>query len=184
MEEFAKIQNPYLTAYETYFEPCKNACINLTALIKIVQNLEISNISVAETLREQLDMLKTKLEGYKDIKEYHNNSKNVKVETERGTEVLARKNHFIFGVKIRAFEEISDLIATNNNLKGQNSVEKYNFIKIPFKILNEKSYVEIFPKETETIKIVTPHGQEKKLEKIEKTTDEIAEELNQFFKAE
>ena len=183
MEEFAKIQNPYLVAYETYFEPCKNACINLTALIKIVQNLEISNISVAETLREQLDMLKTKVEGYKDIKEYHNNSKNIKVETERGIEVLARKNHFVFGIKLRNKEEINDLIASNKFLQGENSVAKYNNLIIPFKILNEKSYNEIFPKEMETIKI-TPHGQGKKVEKIEKTVDEMAQELKQLFKVE
>ena len=128
-------------------------------------------------------MLKSKIEGYRDIKEYHNNSKNIKVETERGTEVLARKNHFIFGIKLRNKEEISDLIASNKFLQGENSVAKYNNLIIPFKILNEKSYNEIFPKEMETIKI-TPHGQEKKVEKIEKTVDEMAEELNQFFKVE
>ena len=35
----------------------------------------------------------------------------------------------------------------------------------------------------ETINI-TPHGQGKKVEKIEKTVDEMAQELEQFFKAE
>lgn len=183
MEEFAKIQNPYLVTYEAYFEPCKNACINLTSLMKIVQKLEISNITVTETLKDQLNMLKEKIEGYGDIKEFYSKNKKIDVETQRGMDVLARKNHFIFGIKIRDFEEISDLIATNKLLQGENSVEKYKLLTIPFKILTEKSYSEIFQEKENKI-IVSPHGQEKKVEKIEKTTDEIIEELKLYFKAE
>ena len=104
-------------------------------------------------------------------------NKKIYVETQRGMDVLARKNHFIFGIKIRDFKEISDLIATNKLLQGENSVEKYKLLTIPFKILTEKSYNEIFQEQEK--KIAFPHGQAK-----EKTTDEIVEELNQFFKAE
>ena len=66
-------------------------------------------------------------------------------------------------------------------------IATYNRIRSCFKTLTEESFNNLFPlatvtkievAEQQTIDLGTPHGQK------EKSIDEMAEELNQFFKAE
>lgn len=213
VEEFGKLQTPYLELYQYFFEPDPNSFISSTALLKIIELLEISNIGTTKALREQLEMVNKKLFGF-DVRFFKSETRDIKISTienikEYGRETgkieikeftLPRRTTWIFGLKLKSLKEIEEMIANNKNLIQNSRNDKYASLKISFKEVEETSYKKIFPvadltkKSNEEIvdskeyirdvksgreTTIIPHGQAK-----EKTIDEMAEELNQFFKAE
>lgn len=173
MEKYAKMQMPYLEEYENYFEPCKNSCVLASVLIKIVNNLSISNISVVNTLKEQLEMLIIKIPDYSDIKEFTSKNKSVKVkveekdqETGKSEYTILRKNKYFFGIRLKPLEEIRYLILNNRNLIGNNHIEKYNNMRDAFKTVDESDYNKLFEIE-EKKEDNFPHGQEKNITEVE-----------------
>ena len=213
VEEFGKLQNSYLELYQYFFEPDPNSFISSTALLKVIELLEISNIGTAKALKEQLEMVNKKLYGF-DIRFFKSETKDVKIsivenlksygketgEIEIKEFTLPRRTTWIFGLKLKSLKEIEEMIANNKNLIQTSRNDKYASLKISFKKVEETSYKKIFPvadltkKSNEEIvdskeyirdvksgreTTIIPHGQAK-----EKTIDEMAEELNQFFKVE
>lgn len=213
VEEFGKLQTPYLELYQYFYEPDPNSFISSTALLKVIELLEISNIGTAKALKEQLEMVNKKLYGY-DIRFFKSETRDIKISTienikEYGKETgkteikeftLPRRTTWIFGLKLKSLKEIEEMIANNKNLIQTSRNDKYASLKVSFKEIEETSYKKIFPiadltkKSNEEIvdskediryvksgreTTIIPHGQAK-----EKTVDEMAEELNQFFKVE
>ena len=213
VEEFGKLQTPYLELYQYFFEPDPNSFISSTALLKIIELLEISSIGTAKALKEQLEMVNKKLYGY-DIRFFKSETRDIKISTienikEYGRETgkieikeftLPRRTTWIFGLKLKSLKEIEEMIANNKNLIQSSRNDKYASLKISFREVEETSYKKIFPvadltkKSNEEIvdsiediryvksgreTTIILHGQAK-----EKTIDEMAEELNQFFKVE
>lgn len=213
VEEFGKLQTPYLELYQYFFEPDSNSFISSTALLKIIELLEISNIGTTKALREQLEMVNKKLFGF-DVRFFKSETRDIKISTienikEYGRETgkieikeftLPRRTTWIFGLKLKSLKEIEEMIANNKNLIQTSRNDKYASLKVSFKQIEETSYKKIFPvadltkKSNEEIvdskeyirdvksgreTTIIPHGQAK-----EKTIDEMAEELEQFFKAE
>ena len=193
MEVFARIQSPYINGYETFLEPCPNCCVQLTTFLNILKELEVEQyISSTDTLREHIKKIDETIRDYKNVyREYYSKTKNVKVAVEeRGNEdfytTLAKKNNYIFGFRLREKKEIYDLLLQKVK-DTEKVIATYNRIRSCFKTLTEESFNNLFPlatvtkievAEQQTIDLGTPHGQK------EKTIDEMAEELNQFFKAE
>ena len=157
-------------------------------------------------------MVNKKLFGF-DVRFFKSETKDIKISTienikEYGKETgkteikeftLPRRTTWIFGLKLKSLKEIEEMIANNKNLIQSSRNDKYASLKVSFKKIEETSYKKIFPiadltKKSEEIvdskedirdvksgreTIIIPHGQAK-----EKTVDEMAEELEQFFKAE
>lgn len=158
VEEFGKLQTPYLELYQYFFEPDPNSFISSTALLKIIELLEISHIGTTKALREQLEMVNKKLYGY-DIRFFKSETKDVKISTvERlknyGKETgeneikeftLPRRTVWIFGLKLKSLKEIEEMIANNKNLIQSSRNDKYASLKISFKEIEETSYKKIFP---------------------------------------
>ena len=78
VEEFGKLQNSYLELYQYFFVPDSNFFISSTALLKIIELLEISNIGTTKALREQLEMVNKKLFGF-DVRFFKSETKDVKI---------------------------------------------------------------------------------------------------------
>ena len=137
-----------------------------------------------------------KISTIENIKEY--GKETGKTEIKEFT--LPRRTTWIFGLKLKSLKEIEEMIANNKNLIQTSRNDKYASLKVSFKEIEETSYKKIFPiadltkKSNEEIvdskediryvksgreTTIIPHGQAK-----EKTVDEMAEELNQFFKVE
>lgn len=158
VEEFGKLQSPYLVLYEYFFEPDPNSFISSTALLKVIELLEISNIGTAKALKEQLEMVNKKLFGY-DVRFFKSETKDIKISTienvksygkETGeTEIkeftLPRRTVWIFGLKLKSLEEIEEMIANNKKLIQISRSDKYASLKISFKEIEETSYKKIFP---------------------------------------
>ena len=213
VEEFGKLQTPYLEPYQYFFVPDPNSFISSTALLKIIELLEISNIGTTKALREQLEMVNKKLFGF-DVRFFKSETKDVKISIVENLKsygketgkfeikefTLPRRTVWIFGLKLKSLEEIEEMIANNKNLIQTSRNDKYASLKVSFKQIEETSYKKIFPiadltkKSSEEIvdskediryvksgreTTIILHGQAK-----EKTIDEMAEELEQFFKAE
>lgn len=156
--EFGKLQSPYLELYQYFFEPDPNTFISSTALLKIIELLEISSIGTAKALKEQLDMVNKKLFGF-DIRFFKSETKDIKISTienikEYGKEtgeieikefILPRRTTWIFGLKLKSFKEVEEMIANNKNLIQMNRSDKYASLKISFKEIEETSYKKIFP---------------------------------------
>lgn len=156
--EFGKLQSPYLELYQYFFEPDPNTFISSTALLKIIELLEISSIGTAKALKEQLDMVNKKLFGF-DIRFFKSETKDVKISTienlkSYGKEtgeieikefILPRRTTWIFGLKLKNLEDIEEMIANNKNLIQMNRNDKYASLKISFKEIEETSYKKIFP---------------------------------------
>lgn len=158
VEEFGKLQTPYLELYQYFFEPDPNSFISSTALLKIIELLEISHIGTTKALREQLEMVNKKLYGY-DIRFFKSETKDIKISTienvkEYGKEtgeteikefILPRRTVWIFGLKLKSLKEIEEMIANNKNLIQMSRNDKYASLKISFKEIEETSYKKIFP---------------------------------------
>lgn len=158
VEEFGKLQTPYLELYQYFFEPDPNSFISSTALLKIIELLEISHIGTTKALREQLEMVNKKLYGY-DIRFFKSETKDIKISTienvkEYGKETgeieikeftLPRRTVWIFGLKLKSLKEIEEMIANNKNLIQSSRNDKYASLKISFKQIEETSYKKIFP---------------------------------------
>lgn len=156
--EFGKLQNPYLELYQYFFEPDSNTFISSTALLKIVELLEISSIGTAKALKEQLDMVNKKLFGF-DVRFFKSETKDVKISTVENLKsygketgeieikefILPRRTTWIFGLKLKSFKEVEEMIANNKNLIQMNRSDKYASLKISFKEIEETSYKKIFP---------------------------------------
>jgi hypothetical protein len=156
--EFGKLQSPYLELYQYFFEPDPNTFISSTALLKIIELLEISSIGTAKALKEQLDMVNKKLFGF-DVRFFKSETKDVKISTienlkSYGKEtgeieikefILPRRTTWIFGLKLKNLEDIEEMIANNKNLIQMNRNDKYASLKISFKEIEETSYKKIFP---------------------------------------
>lgn len=156
--EFGKLQSPYLELYQYFFEPDPNTFISSTALLKIIELLEISSIGTAKAMKEQLEMVNKKLYGY-DIRFFKSEKKDVKIstienirsygketgETEIKEFILPRRTTWIFGLKLKSLEDIAEMIANNKNLIQMNRNDKYASLKISFKEIEETSYKKIFP---------------------------------------
>lgn len=156
--EFGKLQSPYLELYQYFFEPDPNTFISSTALLKIIELLEISSIGTAKAMKEQLEMVNKKLYGY-DIRFFKSETKDVKIstienirsygketgETEIKEFILPRRTTWIFGLKLKSLEDIAEMIANNKNLIQMNRNDKYASLKISFKEIEETSYKKIFP---------------------------------------
>ena len=158
VEEFGKLQTPYLELYQYFFEPDPNSFISSTALLKVIELLEISNIGTAKALKEQLEMVNKKLYGY-DIRFFKSETKDVKIsivenlksygkktgEIEIKEFTLPRRTTWIFGLKLKSLKEIEEMIANNKNLIQTSRNDKYASLKISFKEVEETSYKKIFP---------------------------------------
>ena len=156
--EFGKLQSPYLELYQYFFEPDPNTFISSTALLKIVELLEISSIGTAKALKEQLDMVNKKLFGF-DVRFFKSETKDVKISTVENLKsygketgeieikefILPRRTTWIFGLKLKSLEEIEEMIANNKKLIQMNRNDKYASLKISFKEIEETSYKKIFP---------------------------------------
>lgn len=156
--EFGKLQTPYLELYQYFFEPDPNSFISSTALLKIIELLEISHIGTTKTLREQLEMVNKKIFGF-DVRFFKSETKDIKISTienvkEYGKETgeteikeftLPRRTVWIFGLKLKSLKEIEEMIANNKNLIQSNRIDKYASLKISFKEIEETSYKKIFP---------------------------------------
>ena len=202
MEVFARVQNPFISGYETFLEPNSRVCVHLTSFLDILKELGVENyISSVETLKEHLTKISSNLKDYKDIKIFSSPTKNIKVKTEeRGNQdfytTLVRKNNYVFGLKIREKNEIYEIIA--QKVRNSEEVKKiYDRLRNSFFTLTEESYKTLFPlEESKKIKIEdivkteqqaidfkeveagadTPHGQNKK-----RKVDIIAEQLDEYF---
>ncbi|WP_335943323.1 DUF5906 domain-containing protein [Fusobacterium polymorphum] len=158
VEEFGKLQTPYLELYQYFYEPDPNSFISSTALLKVIELLEISNIGTAKALKEQLEMVNKKLYGY-DIRFFKSETKDIKISTienvkEYGKETgeteikeftLPRRTTWIFGLKLKSLKEIEEMIANNKNLIQSSRNDKYASLKVSFKKIEETSYKKIFP---------------------------------------
>lgn len=158
VEEFGKLQTPYLELYQYFFEPDPNSFISSTALLKIIELLEISHIGTTKALREQLEMVNKKLYGY-DIRFFKSETKDIKISTienvkEYGKEtgeteikefILPRRTVWIFGLKLKSLKKIEEMIVNNKNLIQMSRNDKYASLKISFKEIEETSYKKIFP---------------------------------------
>lgn len=158
VEEFGKLQTPYLEAYQYFFVPDPNSFISSTALLKIIELLEISNIGTTKALREQLEMVNKKLFGF-DIRFFKSETKDVKISIVENLKsygketgkfeikefTLPRRTVWIFGLKLKSLEEIEEMIANNKNLIQSSRNDKYASLKISFKEIEETSYKKIFP---------------------------------------
>lgn len=156
--EFGKLQSPYLELYQYFFEPDPNTFISSTALLKIIELLEISSIGTAKALKEQLEMVNKKIFGF-DIRFFKSETKDIKIstienirsygketgETEIKEFILPRRTTWIFGLKLKSFKEVEEMIANNKNLIQMNRSDKYASLKISFKEIEETSYKKIFP---------------------------------------
>ena len=156
--EFGKLQSPYLELYQYFFEPDPNTFISSTALLKIIELLEISSIGTAKALKEQLEMVNKKIFGF-DIRFFKSETKDIKIstienirsygketgETEIKEFILPRRTTWIFGLKLKNLEDIEEMIANNKNLIQMNRNDKYASLKISFKQIEETSYKKIFP---------------------------------------
>ena len=158
VEEFGKLQTPYLELYQYFFEPDPNSFISSTALLKVIELLEISNIGTAKALKEQLEMVNKKLYGY-DIRFFKSETRDIKISTienikEYGKETgkteikeftLPRRTTWIFGLKLKSLKEIEEMIANNKNLIQTSRNDKYASLKVSFREIEETSYKKIFP---------------------------------------
>ena len=158
VEEFGKLQTPYLELYQYFYEPDPNSFISSTALLKIIELLEISNIGTTKALREQLEMLNKKLFGF-DVRFFKSETKDVKISIVENLKsygketgkfeikefTLPRRTVWIFGLKLKSLEEIEEMIANNKNLIQSSRNDKYASLKISFKEIEETSYKKIFP---------------------------------------
>lgn len=156
--EFGKLQSPYLELYQYFFEPDPNTFISSTALLKIIELLEVSSIGTAKALKEQLDMVNKKLFGF-DVRFFKSETKDVKISTVENLKsygketgeieikefILPRRTTWIFGLKLKSLEEIEEMIANNKKLIQMNRNDKYASLKISFKEIEETSYKKIFP---------------------------------------
>ena len=156
--EFGKLQSPYLELYQYFFEPDPNTFISSTALLKIIELLEISSIGTAKALKEQLEMVNKKIFGF-DIRFFKSETKDIKIstienirsygketgETEIKEFILPRRTTWIFGLKLKNLEDIEEMIANNKNVIQINRNDKYASLKISFKQIEETSYKKIFP---------------------------------------
>ncbi len=203
MEVFARVQNPFISGYETFLEPNSRVCVHLTSFLDILKELGVENyISSVETLKEHLTKISSNLRDYKDIKIFSSPTKNIKVKVEeRGNQdfytTLVRKNNYVFGLKLREKNEIYEIIA--QKVRNTEEVKHiYDRLRSSFFTLTEESYKTLFPlEESKKIKVedivkteqqalefkqvagadVTPHGQNK-------TIDEMEKELIECLKAE
>ena len=203
MEVFARVQNPFISGYETFLEPNSRVCVHLTSFLDILKELGVENyISSVETLKEHLTKISSNLRDYKDIKIFSSPTKNIKVKVEeRGNQdfytTLVRKNNYVFGLKLREKNEIHEIIA--QKVRNTEEVKHiYDRLRSSFFTLTEESYKTLFPlEESKKIKVedivkteqqalefkqvagadVTPHGQNK-------TIDEMEKELIECLKAE
>lgn len=158
VEEFGKLQNSYLELYQYFFVPDPNFFISSTALLKIIELLEISNIGTTKALREQLEMVNKKLFGF-DVRFFKSETKDVKISIVENLKsygketgkfeikefILPRRTVWIFGLKLKKLEEIEEMIANNKNLIQTSRNDKYASLKISFKEIEETSYKKIFP---------------------------------------
>lgn len=198
MEVFARVQNPFISGYETFLEPNSRVCVHLTSFLDILKELGVENyISSVETLKEHLTKISSNLRDYKDIKIFSSPTKNIKVKVEeRGNQdfftTLVRKNNYVFGLKLREKNEIYEIIA--QKVRNSEEVKKiYDRLRSSFFILTEESYNTLFPlEESKKIKVEdivkteqqaidfagadTPHGQNKK-----RKVDIMAEEIDDYF---
>ena len=197
MEVFARVQNPFISGYETFLEPNSRVCVHLTSFLDILKELGIENyISSVETLKEHLTKISSNLRDYKDIKIFSSPTKNIKVKVEENGNqgfftTLVRKNNYVFGLKLREKSEIYEIIAQ----KVRNSEEVkyiYDRLRSSFFTLTEESYKTLFPLEESSKKIKvedivkteqkglefadvkTPHGHKRKV-------DIMAEEIDDYF---
>lgn len=197
MEVFARVQNPFISQYETFLEPNSRVCVHLTSFLDILKELGIENyISSVETLKEHLTKISSNLRDYKDIKIFSSSTKNIKVKVEENGNqgfftTLVRKNNYVFGLKLREKNEIYEIIAQ----KVRNSEEVkyiYDRLRSSFFTLTEESYKTLFPLEESSKKIKvedivkteqkglefadvkTPHGHKRKV-------DIIAKEIDDYF---
>lgn len=203
MEVFARVQNPFISGYETFLEPNSRVCVHLTSFLDILKELGVENyISSVETLKEHLTKISSNLRDYKDIKIFSSPTKNIKIKVEeRGNQdfytTLVRKNNYVFGLKLREKNEIYEIIA--QKVRNTEEVKHiYDRLRSSFFTLTEESYKTLFPlEESKKIKVedivkteqqalefkqvagadVTPHGQNK-------TIDEMEKELIECLKAE
>lgn len=158
VEEFGKLQTPYLEPYQYFFVPDPNFFISSTALLKIIELLEISNIGTTKALREQLEMVNKKLFGF-DVRFFKSETKDVKISIVENLKsygketgkfeikefTLPRRTVWIFGLKLKSLEEIEEMIANNKNLIQSSRNDKYASLKISFREIEETSYKKIFP---------------------------------------
>lgn len=158
VEEFGKLQNSYLELYQYFFVPDPNSFISSTALLKIIELLEISNIGTTKALREQLEMVNKKLFGF-DVRFFKSETKDVKISIVENLKsygketgkfeikefTLPRRTVWIFGLKLKSLEEIEEMIANNKNLIQTSRNDKYASLKISFREIEETSYKKIFP---------------------------------------
>ena len=178
MEKFARQQMSYLSKYENFFEDNKYCFIATTTLKELVNNLNIEEVGKSETLKQHLKMLSTKLKDYKNIKYLTRETSDKKIKLKNGKEFkLIRRTDYTFGLNFRELQAVKELISNNKRLIGDNTQNKFNNINSYFNIITEEDYNILFGTE-EPPKIIL-HGQAK-----EKTVDEMAEELSQFFKVE
>ena len=202
MEVFARVQNPFISGYETFLEPNSRVCVHLTSFLDILKELGVENyISSVETLKEHLTKISSNLRDYKDIKIFSSPTKNIKIKVEeRGNQdfytTLVRKNNYVFGLKLREKNEIYEIIA--QKVRNTEEVKQiYDRLRNSFFTLTEESYKTLFPlEESKKIKIedivkteqqaidfkeveagadVTPHGQNKR------KVDLMAEEIDDYF---
>ena len=198
MEVFARVQNPFISGYETFLEPNSRVCVHLTSFLDILKELGIENyISSVETLKEHLTKISSNLRDYKDIKIFSSPTKNIKVKVEENGNqgfftTLVRKNNYVFGLKLREKNEIYEIIA--QKVKNSSEVKHiYDRLRSSFFTLTEESYKTLFPlEESKKIKVEdivkteqkvidftgvgadTPHGHKRKV-------DIIAEQLDEYF---
>ena len=158
VEEFGKLQNSYLELYQYFFVPDPNSFISSTALLKIIELLEISNIGTTKALREQLEMVNKKLFGF-DVRFFKSETKDVKISIVENLKsygketgkfeikefTLPRRTVWIFGLKLKSLEEIEEMIANNKNLIQTSRNDKYASLRISFREIEETSYKKIFP---------------------------------------
>lgn len=201
MEVFARVQNPFISGYETFLEPNSRVCVHLTSFLDILKELGVENyISSVETLKEHLTKISSNLRDYKDIKIFSSPTKNIKIKVEeRGNQdfytTLVRKNNYVFGLKLREKNEIYEIIA--QKVRNTEEVKQiYDRLRNSFFTLTEESYKTLFPlEESKKIKIEdivkteqqaidfkeveagadTPHGQNKR------KVDLMAEEIDDYF---
>ena len=158
VEEFGKLQNSYLELYQYFFVPDPNSFISSTALLKIIELLEISNIGTTKALREQLEMVNKKLFGF-DVRFFKSETKDVKISIVENLKsygketgkfeikefTLPRRTVWIFGLKLKSLEKIEEMIANNKNLIQTSRNDKYASLRISFREIEETSYKKIFP---------------------------------------
>jgi len=165
-EMFGRMQTPFLEPFDYFFESSPESFVSGQSFLNVLNLLDISTVTTSRALREKIEMVNKKLDFNIIFFKSDTKDTKIKIDIPQKNEkkdiidfILPRRKVWLFGLKIRPFKEIRNLIINNKKLLG-NQFEKYDSLSECFKTLNCNFLKEIY-----------------KDEEIEKKINENAEEF-------